>query len=131
MVNQLKPYLTLIKVVIGVLLLGVAFVGGCKWEKNSYAEEKAELNTVISSQKLQLTALTSSLEEINKQALANKEAAEAAKERAEEAALEATKARAKLAREQAAWDKKFEAAKKDPDCKELLERQLCPLIDSF
>lgn len=131
MLNQLKPYLTLIKAGIGVLLLGVAFVGGCRWEKNSYAEEKAELNTTIASQKLQLAALAGSLDEINQQALANKEAAEKAKERAEEAALEATKARAKLAREQAAWDKKFDAAQKDPDCKRLLETQLCPFIDSF
>lgn len=131
MLNQLKPYLTLIKAGIGVLLLGVAFIGGCEWKENKEETAKLAMQTIIDAQKMQIASISGTLNEINAQALANKKAAEAARMRAETAALEAQLARAKLDREKAAWEIKFAEAKTDPNCQELLERKLCPLIDSF
>lgn len=131
MLNQLKPYLTLIKVGIGVLLLSAAFIGGCEWKENKEETAKLAMQTIIDAQKMQIASISGTLNEINAQALANKKAAEAARMRAETAALEAQLARAKLNREKAAWERKFAAAKTDPNCQELLERKLCPLIDSF
>lgn len=131
MLNQLKPYLTLIKVGIGVLLLSVAFIGGCEWKENKEETAKLAMQTIIDAQKMQIASISGTLNEINAQALANKKAAEAARMRAETAALEAQLARAKLDREKAAWEIKFAEAKTDPNCQELLERKLCPLIDSF
>lgn len=127
----IKPYLTLIKWGVGVLLLLGAFAWGWNVKGNRDEAKMGGMQQTIDAQLLQLETLNITLESVNAQTEENVKAAKEARERAEKAAAAAEKAKAKLDKKQAAWDREFEKAKRDPDCKELMERKLCPLIQDF
>lgn len=129
--NPLTPYLALIKWGVGVLLLLTAFAWGWNIKGNRDEAKMGGMQQTIDAQLAQLKTLNTTLESVNTQTDENVKAAREARERAEKAAAAAEKAKAKLDKKQAAWDREFEEAKRNPDCKELMERKLCPLIKDF
>lgn len=129
--DPLKPYLTLIKWVLGVGLLFAAFASGCSWKGDRDEKEMGEMQQTIDAQLLQLNSLTSTLESVNEQTAENMKVAEEARKLAQKAVDEAENAKGKLDKQQADWNKKFADAQRNPNCKELMEKKLCPLIQDF
>ena len=129
--DPIKPYLSLIKWIVGVGLLVAAFAWGWNVKGNRDAAEMLGMQQTIDAQLVQLQSLNSSLNAVNEQTIANMKTAEEARKLAQQAVKEADKVKDTLDRKQAAWDKEFKRIKNNPDCKELMERKLCPLIKDF
>lgn len=135
MLETLKPYMLAIK--IGVLLVGVLGVfslgswAGCSVGKGQSASEISELKIEKGKLEVQVSSLAKDIENSNRQVEANKQFAKERQEMMEEAAKDAAKAKKALAEQRVSYEKKLKDAKKDPDCKAILEQQLCPLLQSY
>lgn len=131
MLSQIKPYLSLIKLGISAALLVAAFVGGCTYKGNKEESKRQELQTKIDFKDREISSLNEFLNQVNADLAVNKKAAEAQQKIAEQATEQARKNKQQLDRKQAEWDKKSKQIKNDPNCTELLQRQLCPLLNTY
>lgn len=131
MPTALTPYLKTIKWVVAFALLGLAFVGGCSYKGNKEAVERTRLESVITARDLQIQVLSAKLASVNLQATQNLQESLEQKAAAKQAVIAAEKAKKELDQKQTKWNREFERIKNNPDCKELLERQLCPLLNNY
>ena len=126
----LAPYLAAIKLALmAAVFLGGLFTGcQCQERRDVKKIEKAQSSVLY--YKGQAEANAAALTEVNKQYKANKQAAIEWQERASDAADAAEKQKRLNLKEQLKWEKELAAAKKDPDCKALMESHICS-IKSF
>ena len=130
--DPLRPYAALLRVVGWLLLASVLLFGGCSWgrsiEKNKAAGAIAAKNAALVRASTALQQAADTLKAIDR---ATGEAEARAKEAARQAdaavdrAAKAEKTyQQRLAAEQAAIDR----AKRDPDCRKLLETKSCAVL---
>lgn len=131
MMTSLKPYLLLIKIglVVAVFLGGV--YAGYQWKGGRDEAKLAKAAADVTFFQAQSAASAQALVDMNKQAQANAAQAEKQRALAEKAASEASSAKAKLNTKQIEWEEEFERVYKTPDCKRILEQNLCPLITDY
>lgn len=135
MLKQLEPYTAMIKLgLLGAAVLVVFSLGswvGCSVGKNSNADIVRDLEKQNSTLTAQLSAVSTAVEESNRQVEANKQFAKEREKMAAAAAEEARKAKKALAAKEKEVADKLKQARKDPDCQALLEMQLCPQLRNY
>lgn len=125
------PYWGYVKAVAAALLLLLVLGAGCSIQKgiDSKHVNKALAAKVEAEQKYSLVMLQ--IEESNKRVLeAEKEAALLA-EKNEALAKEASAQKKQKDRAAKEYQKKLEAAKRDPSCASLLEMKLCEAVSGY
>lgn len=125
------PYLLYIKLGLAAIALSVAFSSGC-----TYGSDKQEVKTVKAENQAnvyarQAEALADTIEEGNRQVAANQQAAREQAAIAAQAVKDAEVEKKKNTKLQQEFNKKLAAAKKDPDCKAVLEMKLCPALLNY
>ena len=125
------PYVLYLKLAfLAVLFLGGTFTG-CKCQASRDESKIEAVEKERDGFKSQAEASATALTEVNRQTEANKRAAREQKERADEATEEATKQKRLLAQREDAWKKEYLRLKNTPDCKNLLEQNLCPALRNY
>lgn len=126
--DTIRPYLAVIRVVLWCALAGGIFVGGCRYGVGQGAEKLRVAQDQRDTAITQLDKSNATLAEVNRATQRNLDAAAEAKNAAEraatDAAIKAQAAKARAAKADAALVK----AKADPDCAKQLEVTLCPLV---
>lgn len=128
MLDQIRPYLSLIKSIVYVGLICGVFVAGCNHGEGNKRE-------AVDS----LTAQVSALSEANikwaedsafatKQAEANLKLAQQKELEAAASAEELRDFKKKVDIKQALWERELAEANKEPSCQELLKQQFCSLV---
>lgn len=127
----IAPYMVWLK----VALLAALFVGGmftgCKWEGSNNREQIQDLTKWRQYYFDQAATNADALAEVNRQYEANKQAAKEWKERAEQADKAADKEKDKNQDLQEAFEKRLAKAKSNPDCKAIMEMNLCPTLRDY
>lgn len=127
----LAPYVIYIKLVfIAALFVGGVFTG-CEWEEGRNSKHVAAVEKERDTYKEQSNVNALALQEVNKQYEANKQAALEWKERAEVAANFAKKEKEKNEDLQSDFQKRLAKAKTNPDCKAIMEMNLCPTLRDY
>lgn len=130
--DPLRPYAALLRVVGWLLLASVLLFGGCSWgrsiEKNNAAGTIAAKNAALVRASTALQQAADTLKAIDRATGEAEARAEEAARQADAAVDRAAKAektyQQRLAAEQAAIDR----AKRDPDCRKLLETKSCAVL---
>ena len=129
--DPIKPYLTLIKVGLGLVIASVLIIGGCNYGKSLSASELAAKDTELGAAAAELSAAKTALESVNAEAKRRKDEAERQRKKAELAAQVAKEAQKQLDERTAAFSKELERARrKSPTCAALLDtnvRSTCDL----
>lgn len=130
--DPIRPYLWLAKWVGLAVVVSVLFVGGCRHGEKRQAEEDAKAIKAAQDEtarhKAQSAILVQRINEIDAETA---ETARLAQERiaaAEEAAKRAAKAEAALRAEMGQIERDIAKAKRDPDCRRLMETRTCALL---
>lgn len=130
--DPIRPYLWLAKWLGLAVVVSVLFVGGCRHGEKRQAEEDAKAIKAAQDETArhmaQSAVLVQRINEIDAETAAvAREAAERVKA-ADEAAKRAVKAEAALRAEMGEIERDIAKAKKDPDCKRLMESRTCALL---
>lgn len=129
--DPIKPYLTLIKVALGLVIASVVFVGGCNFGENLSAKDLAAKDTELGAAAAELSAAKTALDRVNAETKRRKEEAERQRKKAELAEQVAQEAKELLDQRTAAFSKELErAGRKSPTCAALLDtdvRRVCDL----
>lgn len=135
MLTALQPYASAIKIGLQVAIVVAIFTlgswAGCSVGKGQSADTIKDLNKQITTLTLQVDADAKAVAEANAQVQANKQFAKEREKMAEDAAKDAAKAKRELDAQGRAFQKKLKDAEKDPDCKAILEMNLCPLLRDY
>ena len=129
--NMIAPYVRTIRAVAAVVVLLLVLWAGCSIQKgiDSKHVNKALAAKMEAEQKYSLVLLQ--IEESNKRVLeAEKEAALLA-EKNEALAKEAAEQKRQKDKAAKEYQKKLEAAKRDPSCASLLEMKLCEAVSGY
>lgn len=125
----IRPYLWLAKWLGLAVVVSVLFVGGCRHgEKRQSREDAKAIKAALdeaAAHKAQASVLAQRIAEIDAETA---EMARLAQERiaaAEEAAKRAAKAEAALRAEMGQIERDIAKAKKNPDCRRMLEAKVC------
>lgn len=130
--DPLRPYAALLRVVGWLLLASVLLFGGCSWgrsiEKNKVAETIAAKNAALVRASNALQQAADTMKAIDK-------ATDEAEAKAEEEARKADAAVDRAAKAERAYQERLAAdsvaidrAKRDPDCRKLLETESCAVL---
>lgn len=126
--NPLKPYLTLIKWCVSLLLAASLFIGGCVRGENNGEESRVSLAG-------QVTALTeankkwaSTAAEAERQQKANQQFAKEKQAEVDAVAKDISKLRKEQEKKNQKWQAQLAEAQKDPTCADVLKLKLCPAI---
>lgn len=126
-----QPYLIWLKLAfLAALFVGGVFTG-CEWEEGRNSKHVAAVEKERDAYKSQSNINAAALQEVNKQFKANQQAAFEWKQRAEEAGHAADRERDKNNDLQEEFKKKLARAKKDPDCKAVMEMNICPMLRDY
>lgn len=126
--EAIAPYLSLIKLAALAVLVALAFGGGCSVQSGRDAKAMAKKDRALSEAASALRASSAILREVDAQTQAMaREAAEQVKaaKQAEARAAEGAKA---LRSELAGINADIAKAKRDPDCKRMMEVRTCALL---
>jgi hypothetical protein len=130
--DPIRPYLWPAKWVGLAVVVSVLFVGGCRHGERRQAREDAKAIKAAQGEaagyKAQVGILSQRLAEIDAETA---ETARLAAERvraAEEAAKRAVKAEAALRAEMGEIERDIAKAKRDPDCRRMMEARVCALL---
>lgn len=127
--DPIRPYLDLIKVGAALAIASALFVGGCNHGKrNQAAEDLTEMDGLRHNLLVASTALRQAADVLHVISAETKAAEAAAEERAQQAAqaVDRAKARAKSLQAQLAdAEADLERAKREPNCRLLLETPSC------
>lgn len=133
--NPIKVFLAPYAIYFKLALLAALFIGGvftgCKCQATRNDAQVIDLTKWRDYYKEQANVNADAIREVNRQAKANQQAAFEWRDRAEEASN--TAARERRANEQLKEDfaEKLARAKKDPDCKAIMEMELCPALRDY
>lgn len=139
MLDPLRPYADLLKVLAALALAGGLFVTGCqRGEDRQFAKDQATIAKVDKARAAaeadaaeNLRAATAAgqlLQEVNRQTQASIDDAARQRAAANEAALRAEAAAAESKRRATAAERALQDAKNQPGCRQQLEQKLCDAI---
>jgi hypothetical protein len=129
--NALTPYLNALKVAVLLSVLLFGMWGGCAIKEKQYKVQLIEAKVDRDAAVATYNSLIEDIKRGNeKTEAARGEDARLIKEN-EELSKQVADEKKKKAKEQKDWEKKLDAAAKDPDCKAILEANLCPLISDY
>lgn len=136
MIEELKLAWKTAKIWIqGVGIVGVFLLGswaGCSAGHKQNASTIEEQGKTIAVQKAQLVANANAIEEANKQVKANQQFAREREQLANDIAKDVSKKNKKIAQLEEQISKKIVAAeKKNPDCKAVMEMNICPELMDY
>lgn len=133
--DPLAPYIGLIKILVLAVLVGAAFIGGCRAQKGAdrdrldkAAADLRAASVELGKAHLALDASAKALREVDRQAKAAQAAAERLAKVAAEAVEGAERDAEAYADQLADVERELARAKRDPDCKQLLEVQSCAAL---
>lgn len=128
LLDPLAPYLGLIKIGIVVALVAGAFLGGCHKQRQIDQAKLQKAATALREASAALSASAVALNEADALARAAMHAAEVQAKLAE-AAVEGAERDAEVYADQLAdIERELVVAKRDPDCKQLLEVTSCAAL---
>lgn len=123
-----KEYVGLAKLVGGIVLALVLLIGGCSYGKNTLAKENTRLEGEV-SRLLETTRQWEAIDKQNRATIAaNKRAAEEWKKKADDSAEAVAKARKAAEKANKERADALAKARRDPDCAELLRRNVCVIV---
>lgn len=130
--DLLRPYLWLAKWIGLAVIVAVLFVGGCRHGEKRQAEEDAKAIKAAQDEtarhKAQSAILVQRINDIDAEtAEVARQAADRVKA-AEEAATRAVKAETALRAEIGEIERDIAKAKRDPDCRRMMEAKVCALL---
>lgn len=135
MLTALQPYASAIKIGLQVAVVAVIFGlgswAGCSVGKGQSADTIKGLNEQVSTLTVQAEVTAKAVEAANAQVKANQQFAKEREKMAEDAAKDAAKAKQELTTKHREFTKKLKDAEKDPDCKAIMEMELCPILRDY
>ncbi|UFK09617.1 hypothetical protein [Xanthomonas phage DES1] len=129
--TALAPYLTYIKIAVLAGALALGTVGGCKWKEADMRQEVMEAEKSKQDAVNTYNALIADIASSNKRAQEAKMVAEQNAQQNDKLAKELENKNKELDKTNQAWSKKLKDAKKDPDCEDLLRRNVCAALQDY
>lgn len=117
-----------------LVLLGLGFAGGMRWNAGEAAEARAETTKVEGERDQWRTASNGwelATERWKARYAAEQREADDMADAAAEALLERDRQQDKAAREAAAWQERFDAMSRQPECAALARETACPVFQSY
>ena len=129
--NMIAPYLHIIKAAAAAVVLLLVLGAGCSIQKgiDSKHVNKALADKLEAEQKYSLVLLQ--IEESNKRVLEVQKEAALLAEKNEALAKEAAEQKRQKDKAAKDYQKKLEAARRDPSCASLLEMKLCEAVSGY
>lgn len=128
MLDALRPYAALIRLVLTLIAAGALFVGGCSYGKAG-AEAKLEVEKArVADLNRALSQFVGVFDKVNEQASLNRAAWQNAMDLANEAASRAEEYAQQYRAERDSIENEIDKAKADPDCRKLLETASCAVL---
>lgn len=128
MLDAIRPYLALIRLVVSVLVAAVLFVGGCSYGKRGAEGELQAERARVDDLNRALTQFVGVFDRVNEQAELNRAAWQNAMDLANEAATRAEGYAAQYRAERDSIENEIDKAKADPGCRKLLETASCAVL---
>lgn len=126
--DPIRPYADLIRLLVwagfALAIAGGGFYGGLQWNADEVADERArvaDLNRALGS-------FVETFDAVNEQHRLDRKAAEAQAKRADAAILRADQRAAGYRSALGEVQDEIEEAKRDPECKAILERATCAVL---
>lgn len=128
MLDALRPYAALIRLVLTLIAASALFVGGCSYGKRGAEGELQVERARVEDLNRALTQFVGVFDRVNEQAALNRAAWQNAMDLANEAATRAEGYAAQYRAERDSIENDIDKAKADPDCRKLLETASCAVL---
>lgn len=129
--TALAPYLTYIKIGILAGAIALGSIGGCKWKEADMKEEVMAAEKAKQECVETYNALIADIAASNKKVQEAKMIAEQNAKQNSELAKEVEQKNKQISKLNTEWNKKLKDAKKDPDCEDLLRRNVCAALQDY
>lgn len=128
MFDWLRPYADLLKVALLLSLLTVTFIGGCSHGTGKGEAKRVVLQARVDDLNRALGEFVRVFDDVNATAKANAEASKAQAALADKAVERAEKWAGEYRERLTEVEAEIEEAKRDPDCRRLLESKSCTVL---
>lgn len=126
--DPIRPYLSLIKIIVAGILICGLFVAGCMHGEHNKQDEVDKVQTSLTAALDANRKWVTANEEANRQVEANKKAAAEQQKLAEIKAKELVEFRTKTDKKINKLSDQLEAAMEEPECVDLLKAKFCSAV---